>query len=179
MVDIDTRVRCCTSWVNAVSLFFVLETLSRPSCSGRLQNDATFTYWPTIKIMNALKERETTMTGGTGFVGGTIGGRGQLEVACSHLPSFEDPITAVIPSGTYKDTDLPYDTKAHQQMRVRVGVLKDLSSDEADANGTLQLLDEMLVSGNTILVLRQPALHMRSQFSKIPWPCDAKTIKNT
>ena len=84
----------------------------------------------------------------------------------------------IVPSGVFQDAELPYDTKAHQQMRVRVGVLKNLSSSEPNATGRLQLLDDMSVSGNHVLVLREPALHKPSQLPEIPWPCDSETIKN-
>lgn len=74
----------------------------------------------------------------------------------------------VILPGTFQDTELTYDAKAHQQFRVRVGVIKELSSAGPDTTGRLQLLDEVLVSGNMSLVLQQRRLELPSQFPSNP-----------
>lgn len=106
-----------------------------------------------------------------------MGKRTRSDVRGDHLPPFQEPITTVVPSGTFVDYEISCDIKTHKQMHVRVGVLKDLYSSDIDATGKLQLLDDKPVSGNMILVLRQPRLRTPSQFPSIPWPCDNDSIK--
>ena len=95
----------------------------------------------------------------------------------SALPAAEEKITTVVSCGTYEDCDLSYDVKEHSQMHVRVGVLVDMTvDDEMEATGKLQLLDVRKVSGNKILILRQPRLKKPVQYSKIDWPCHSEEI---
>lgn len=109
-----------------------------------------------------------------------MGNRKRSEVRGSHLSGFQNPITTVVDSGTFVDFELPCDIKAHQQMHVKVGVIEEVVSDQSDAPKQLQLqlLDKKPVSGNKILVLRQPRLRTTSQFLPIPWPSKDETIRN-
>ena len=142
-------------------------------CSECSQNPATFTSWPVIQTTEATNEAEMRIRGGNAI---EVSGCKRSEVRGSHLPKFQEPKTTVVQSGTFVDCELPCDITVHKQMHIRVGVLKDLSSSECDATGKLQLLDDKLVSGSMILVLRQPRLSTPSQFPSIPWPCDNESI---
>lgn len=79
-------------------------------------------------------------------------------------------------NGTYEDCDLSYDVKEHPQMHVRVGVLQDMAGEGTEATGKLQLLDIKKISGNKILVLREPRLKLPAKFRKIDWPCEDEDI---
>ena len=93
------------------------------------------------------------------------------------LPAAWEKMTMVVSCGTYEDCDLSCDVKEHLQMHVRVGVLVGMTGDdEMEATGKLQLLDVRKISGNKILVLRQPRLEKPVQYRKITWPCDAEDI---
>ncbi len=70
------------------------------------------------------------------------------------------------------------DVKEHLQMHVRVGVLEDLTGSGVRIKGKLQLLDVHTISGNKILVLREPRLSHPAQFPEIDWPCSAADICN-
>lgn len=64
-------------------------------------------------------------------------------------------------------------------MNVRVGVVENLTGpNERKQNGTLQILDEELISGNNLLVLRPARLGMLCELEELPWPCTADVIMN-
>lgn len=92
------------------------------------------------------------------------------------LPAAGEKITTIVEAGTYEDCDLSYDVKEHSQMHVRVGVLQDLTRRGLKSTGKLQLLDVRKISGNKILVLREPRLSKPAQYEEIDWPCDAEAI---
>ena len=92
------------------------------------------------------------------------------------LPAAGEKITTIVESGTYEDCDLSFDVKEHSQMHVRVGVLQDLTGTGVKAKGKLQLLDVRKLSGNKILVLREPRLSRPAQYSEIEWPCGSEEI---
>lgn len=54
-----------------------------------------------------------------------MGRRGRSEVRGSHLSDFQVPITTLVNSGTFDDCELPCDTKVHEQMHVKVGVIEE------------------------------------------------------
>ena len=101
---------------------------------------------------------------------GGLGWHRRSNVKGRHLPAFPHSTTTVVASGQFEDFEMPCDIKVHKQMHVRVGVLQNLTSSEPDAKGTLQLLDDRRMSGNMILVLRQPRLEAPSEFRKLSWP---------
>ena len=153
-------------------------------CFGSSQNCATFTSWPITQTTAVLKEAENTIQAESSSVCSSVslavrnhvGRRTRSEASGSHLPSFQEPITTVVPSGTFVDYEISCDITIHKQMHVWVGVLKDLHSSDIGATGKLQLLDDKPVSGNMVLVLRQPRLSTPSQLPSIPWPCDNESI---
>lgn len=107
------------------------------------------------------------------------GGRRNLSaVTGCTLPAAGEKITQIVKAGTYEDCDLSHDVKEHPQMHVRVGVLLDTSGKGMALTGMLQLLDVRKISGNKILVLREPRLSKPVQYGKIEWPCDDEAICN-
>lgn len=87
------------------------------------------------------------------------------------LAAAQEPVTTIVRAGGYEDTEAPCDIRAHLQMHVKVGVLRNM-----DAKGSLQLLDLKRMSGNKILVLRQPRLETPSMYPEINWPCTSDQI---
>lgn len=72
---------------------------------------------------------------------------------------------------------MPCGLSAHPQMNVRVGVLENLiGTNVRKSTGTIQVLDEKLISGNKILVLRPPRLEMPCELTELRWPCMAVDI---
>ena len=140
------------------------------------QEYATFTYYPRIEQTTIGQGNEAY--GEVGAGGLSVGaGRGSESLAegCS-LPAARRPITKTVRAGTYQDCEMPCGLSAHPQMNVRVGVIQNIRDD--NNSGTLQILDEDLISGNRILVLRPVRLEMLNQFSKMPWPSTALAIMN-
>lgn len=82
------------------------------------------------------------------------------------LAAGGEAITTIVPAGTYQDIEMPCGLRAHPQMNVKVGVIKNL----VDNRGTLQVLDQDRISGNRILVLRPKRLTMPCHFGELPWP---------
>lgn len=139
-------------------------------------NCATFTYYPIVQHTEASSESE--VHAGIGAVEGTIGGgrRNQSSASGSALLAAQEKITTIVEAGIYEDCDMSYDVKEHTQMHVRIGVLMGLTREETEWRGNLQLLDVRKISGNKILVLREPRLSRPVQYRKIDWPCCAEDI---
>lgn len=136
------------------------------------QECATFTTYPSIEHWRVA--RGSDVSADVGF-GGISAGFGRVEDSSAEgaaLPAGKRPITTIVPAGTYQDCEVPYGLKAHQQMKVKVGVLKRLKCN----TGILQVLDEDRISGNRILVLRPRRLETPWQFAELSWPCSAEEI---
>ena len=120
------------------------------------------------------------MSAEVGAVEATVGGarRRQSLAVGGGLASAGEKITTKVKSGTYEDSEVPCDVKEHLQMNVRVGILQDLTGTGLRLKGKLQLLDVKKISGNKVLVLRQPRLEGLSEFEQIDWPCSAEDICN-
>lgn len=143
------------------------------------QKTAVFTYYPIVTYTEAANERETNAqveAAGAARGGGT---RNLAPAVGGDRPAAGEGIPAILVPGEYDVCDLACGVKEHSQMHVRVGVLVDMTGDGTEAEGKLQLLDVRKISGNTILVLRQPRLSRPSLFRKIDWPCNAQTICTT
>ena len=139
---------------------------------------ATFTCYPIVEHTEASEESEVHVEGGA--VEATIGG-GRLKHSSAlggSLPAAGETITTIVEPGMYADVELGCDVKEHLQMHVRVGILKDLTGEGVGTTGKLQLLDVRKISGNKILVLRQPRLSRPTPFPAIDWPCGAEDICN-
>lgn len=152
------------------------ETSFQLSSSMCPQNFATFTSRPIVETTDKTEEAETRTKAGTGFMEGAFGWHRRSNIRGRHLPAFPHSTTTVVPSGQFEDFEMPCDIKVHKQMRVRVGILQNLTSSGPDAKGKLQLLDERPISGNMILVLRQPRLKAPSEFRKLSWPKEKDKI---
>lgn len=94
----------------------------------------------------------------------------------SDRPAAGEELLVVLAAGEYDACDLACDVKEHPQMHVRVGVLVDMTAEGMKAKGKLRLLDVRKISGNKILVLRQPRLSRPVVFQDVDWPCDTKDI---
>ncbi|CAN0359753.1 unnamed protein product [Ectocarpus sp. 6 AP-2014] len=94
------------------------------------------------------------------------------------LASAGEIITTKVKNGMYEDSEMSCDVKAHLQMNVRVGVLQDLTGKGLRLKGKLQLLDAKKISGNKVLVLREPRLEGLTEYEQIDWPCSAEEIFN-
>lgn len=92
------------------------------------------------------------------------------------LPAAAEKITTLVAAGTYEDREMCCDVKEHLQMHVRVGILQDLTGGGVRSRGKLQLLDLHKISGNKILILREPRLGHPAEFPEIDWPCGAEEI---
>lgn len=154
----------------------------RPHCFGRRAHDqdncATFTYYPIVQHTEAFNENEYH-AGGAATGGGAlgVGTHNSSSTTGGALPAAEEKITTLVATGTYEDRDLSYDVREHSQMHVRVGVLHDLVERGLNSTGKLKLLDLLKVSGNKILVLREPRLKLAAQFQEeLDWPCSADNI---
>ncbi|CAM9423661.1 unnamed protein product [Ectocarpus fasciculatus] len=137
---------------------------------------ATFTCYPTVLHTEVSGERERYAEIGASQISVAVGQRDQYSAAGGAFPAASEKITNIVNVGTYEDCDLLCDLKQHLQMNVRVGILSNLTGEGVELTGKLQLLDSKKISGNKILVLRQPRLSMPSQFRKIDWPCDPEVI---
>ena len=159
--DLETHPRCYILFV--------------PSCMK--QEYATFTYFPRIEQTAIGEARERH--GDVGFGGFTVGaGVGNESSTQGHsLPAAGRPIMKIIRAGTYEDCEIPCGLSVHPQMNVRVGVIENLTGTNVrKSTGTLQVLDEDLISGNKILVLRPLRLEMPCGVSELQWPCTAMDI---
>lgn len=146
-----------------------------PSCMK--QEYATFTYFPRIE-QTAIGEAHERY-GDVGFGAFTVGaGEGnESSMQGRPLPAAGRPIMKIIRAGTYQDCEMPCDLSAHPQMNVRVGVIENLTGTSVRTSiGTLQVLDEELISGNKILVLRPLRLEMPCELSELQWPCTAMDV---
>ena len=94
------------------------------------------------------------------------------------LAASQEPVTTIVRAGGYEDTEPPCDIRAHLQMHVKVGVIRKMEAgtNGNNAKGSLQLLDLKRMSGNKILVLRQPRLETPSMYPEIGWPCTSDEI---
>eukprot|EP00752_Nemacystus_decipiens_P013425 g11888.t1 len=137
---------------------------------------ATFTYYPIVEHTEAQSEREFHAE--VGAMGVNLGGgkRRQSAPIGGPRPAAGEKITTLVAAGTYEDREMCCDIKEHLQMHVRVGILLDLSGEGVGARGKLQLLDVHKISGNKILVLREPRLRHPAEFPEIDWPCGAEKI---
>eukprot|EP00752_Nemacystus_decipiens_P006258 g5643.t1 len=138
-------------------------------------NCATFTYYPIVQHTEAAREREFNGQIGVMEVMAAAGMRNYCSTVGGALRDAEEKMTTIVEAGTYEDCDLSYDVREHWQMHVRVGVLQDLTGG-LQSTGKLQLLDVRKISGNTILVLREPRLSRPAQYKEIDWPCSAEKI---
>lgn len=141
------------------------------------QEYATFTYYPRIEQTTIGQGSEAY--GEVGFGGVSVGGGGGTEdfAECTTLQAARRPITEIVRAGTYQDCEMPCGLSAHPQMNVRVGVLENLiGTNVRKSTGTIQVLDEKLISGNKILVLRPPRLEMPCELTELRWPCMAVDI---
>ncbi len=139
-------------------------------------NCATFTYYPIVQHTEAWSEIERHAE--IGAIEVTLGGghRNHSSAIGDALPAAGEKITTIVESGTYEDCDLSYDVKEHSQMHVRVGVLLGMTGTGMRSKGKLQLLDVRKISGNKILVLREPRLSRPAQYEEIDWPCGSEEI---
>lgn len=137
---------------------------------------ATFTQYPIVEHKKAASEREVNANIGALEV--TLGGgvRQLSSAVGGGLASAGEKITTKVARGTYEDVEVSCDVKEHLQMNVRVGVLRDLTGTGVCLRGKLQLLDVKKVSGNKVLVLRQPRLNIPSEYNQIDWPCSPEQI---
>ncbi|CAN0127637.1 unnamed protein product [Scytosiphon promiscuus] len=140
------------------------------------ENNAVFTYYPIVTFTETSKERDidahveaagVALGGGTHNLSSAVGG---------DRPAAGEEILVVLAAGEYQPCDLACGVKEHLQMHVRIGVLVDMTGEGRKAKGKLQLLDVRKISGNKILVLRQPRLSRPVVFGDIDWPCDTKNI---
>lgn len=144
------------------------------------QEFATFTSYPIVEHTDVASER--SIHAEVGAAGGSIGGGKQKQSSISGyaLPAVREPQTTVVRPGSYHDGELVCDIKAHLQMRVKVGILQGMTGGTngmMNAEGSLQLLDSLPISGYKILVLRQPRLETPSQYKSVGWPCTADDIR--
>ncbi|CAM9472731.1 unnamed protein product [Ectocarpus fasciculatus] len=137
---------------------------------------ATFTCYPIVLHTEVSGERERYAEIGASQISVAGGKRDQHSAAGGPLPAASEKITNIVDVGTYEDCDLLCDLKQHLQMNVRVGILSDLTGEGVKLKGKLQLLDLRKISGNKILVLRQPRLSRPSHFDEIDWPCKPEVI---
>eukprot|EP00903_Cladosiphon_okamuranus_P015149 g14007.t2 len=90
------------------------------------------------------------------------------------LPAAGEVKATLVAAGTYEDRELRCDIKEHWQMHVGVGIFLDMTGRGIRSRGSVQLLDAVKISGNTILVLRGPRLSSAAQFPEVDWPCSAE-----
>eukprot|EP00752_Nemacystus_decipiens_P002890 g2689.t1 len=143
------------------------------------QEIATFTSWPIVQHTDVAEEKESSAEIGAEVLASVGGGmRTQSSASGISLAAAQEPVTTIVRSGGYEDTEPPCDIRAHLQMHVKVGVIRKMEAGTNGNNGTgsLQLLDLKRMSGNKILVLRQPRLETPSMYPEIEWPCTGKKI---
>lgn len=129
-----------------------------------------------MNFTEASRESEISLLLEAAGVAAGVGRRNQSSVAGGTLPAAGEKITQIVEAGTYEDCDLSHDVKEHPQMHVRVGVLMDMIGEGLKSKGKLQLLDVRKISGNKILVLREPRLTRPTEFDEVNWPCGAEEI---
>lgn len=161
----------------------------RPSCINAtsshrcapdvIQEIATFTSWPIVKHTDVAEEKESSAEMGAEGLA-TIGASRRRQSATSGvaLGTAQEPMTAIVRAGSYEDAEAPCDIRAHLQMHVKVGVIRQMGTGTNGNNGkgSLQLLDLKRMSGNKLLVLRQPRLETPSMYPEIDWPCTSDNI---
>lgn len=136
------------------------------------QEYATFTHYPSIEQTSVANGSKKTVTlGGVGVAAGFERAEGIAEEGVS-LAAGREPMTTIVPAGTYQDVEMPCGLRPHPQMNVKVGVIKNLVNNR----GTLQVLDQDRISGNKILVLRPKRLTMPWHFEELPWPSKPHVI---
>ena len=139
-----------------------------------MQEIATFTSWPIVQHTDVADERESNAVVGAEVLASVGGGmRRQSSASGAALPAALEPVTTLVLAGSYEDCDLTCDIRAHLQMHVKIGVLRNMATgtNGTNATGTLQVLDLRRMSGNKLLVLRQPRLDAPSMYREIEWPC--------
>lgn len=139
---------------------------------------ATFTCYPIVEHTEASEESEVHVEGGA--VEATIGGgrRSHSSAVGRPRPAAGEKITTIVGAGIYEDKEMRCDVKEHLQMHVRVGILEGLTGEGVGATGKLQLLDVHNISGNKVLVLREPRLSRPTEFPAVDWPCGAEEVCN-
>lgn len=130
------------------------------------QENATFTSYPTIEQTSVADGRETSALLGVASASAGVTRATSSSAEGVSLAAGRDPITTIVPAGTYQDMEMPCGLRTHPQMNVKVGVIKDLVGNR----GRLQILDQDRISGNRILVLRPKRLTMPCHFDELPWP---------
>lgn len=169
---ITSSVRSYPGWTRfTTSTWFTL---------AAVQETATFTSWPIVQHTDVAEEKESMAEIGAEVIA-TVGGgmRRQSSASGVALAAAHEPVTTIVLAGGYEDTEPPCDIRAHLQMHVKIGVIRNR---EAGTNGnsakeSLQLLDLRRMSGNKILVLRQPRLKAPTMFPEIDWPCTSDEIR--
>lgn len=143
------------------------------------QEYATFTYYPRIEQTGAANGSSTTAEAGVAGVSGGFGRGAERSTQGFSLQAANAPILRKVKAGHYEDLEMPCTFEPHPQMNVRVGVVENLTgSNDRKQRGTLQVLDEELISGNKILVLRPARLGMLCELEELTWPCTAHVIMN-
>lgn len=138
---------------------------------------ATFTCYPIVEHTEVYTESERHAAE-IGAVEDTLGAgkRHHSSAVGGALPAAGEKFTVLVENGTYEDCDLSYDVKEHAQMHVRVGVLTGMTGQRLELTRKLQLLEVRKISGNKILVLREPHLSRPAKYEEIHWPCSAEDI---
>lgn len=136
------------------------------------QEYATFTSYPSIEQTSVTSSSERSAELGVAGVSAGAGRAAESSAEGFSLPGGKEPITTIVPAGTYQDIEMPCGLRAHPQMNVKVGVIRNLMGNR----GTLQVLDQDRISGNRILVLRPKRLTMPCSFDELPWPSKPDVI---
>ena len=139
---------------------------------------AIFAQYPTSQHTEASRESEVHVEVGVSQGTGGGGMRQQSSAVGSALPSAREIISTKVETGTYEDSEMSCDISPNMQMKVRVGVLQALTGSGVRLTGKLQLLDVKNISGNKVLVLRQPRLKGPVEYEPIDWPCSAEDVCN-
>ena len=106
------------------------------------------------------------------------GVRQQFHAVGNPLASAEEVTMTEVKSGNYEDSEMPCDVKPNLQMKVRVGVVRKLTGTGDQQRGKFLLLDVKNISGNKVLVLREPRLAGLTKYKEIDWPCSEEDIRN-
>lgn len=164
------------AWVGAC-----LTPTTRPIYS--FQNHAVFAYYPIVTSTELSEERggindAQIEEAGVAFGGGTharataVGGDRPTA-----LPTAGDGILVALAPGEYQTCDLACRVEDHPlPMRVTVGIVVNMAGEGMEATGKLRLLGVREISGNKILVLRQPRLSRPVMIGEIDWPCETRDI---
>ena len=158
-------------WSRALTCF-------RPFSDETYQESwAIFTQYPTAQHTEAAGERETHANIEVLDNAFGAGVREQFNAVGNPLDSAKEVIKTNVKSGTYEDSEMPCDVKPNLQMKVRVGVVRELTG-TGYQRGKFQLLDVKNISGNKVLVLRSPRLEGLFEYKEIDWPCSGADICN-